>query len=300
MGQLRNALRALALDGHSPGALLERLDRLVRLDGEGMATVVCATLSPRLDSMVLASAGHPPPLLVDTSGGTTFVEGHTTTPLGVWNAQHGEGRVDLAPGSRLLLYTDGLVEDRGSSIDAGLESLRTAAVDGPDDPEALAAGILGALDREGGGAEDDVTLLVCSTAPAAPRPLSLVLPADPTALRGMRIRLGRWLEELGAAPAEMRDIQLASHEACCNAMEHGYEFGDNTLELAASKSDGGVRIVVTDEGRWREPHGPNGTRGRGIDVMRELMGEVDVVRSDEGTRVEMSRSLDDPALGSGR
>ena len=124
MGQLRNALRALALDGHSPGALLERLDRLVRLDGEGMATVVCATLSPKLDSMVLASAGHPPPLLVDTSGGTTFVEGHTTTPLGVWNAQHGEGRVDLAPGSRLLLYTDGLVEDRGSSIDAGLESLR--------------------------------------------------------------------------------------------------------------------------------------------------------------------------------
>ena len=134
-----------------------------------------------------------------------------------------------------------------------------------------------------------MTLLVCSTAPAAPRPLSLVLPADPTALRGMRIRLGRWLEELGAAPAEMRDIQLASHEACCNAMEHGYEFGDNTLELAASKADGGVRIVVTDEGRWREPHGPNGTRGRGIDVMRELMGEVDVVRSDEGTRVEMSR-----------
>ena len=294
MGQLRNALRALALDGHSPGALLERLDRLVRLDGEGMATVVCATLSPRLDSMVLASAGHPPPLLVDTSGGTTFVEGHTTMPLGCLERQHGEGRVDLAPGSRLLLYTDGLVEDRGE-----LDRRRARVAAHRGRRRAGRPGGAGGGDPRGAGPrgrrpEDDVTLLVCSTAPAAPRPLSLVLPADPTALRGMRIRLGRWLEELGAEPAEMRDIQLASHEACCNAMEHGYEFGDKTLELAASRSDGGVRIVVTDEGRWREPHGPNGTRGRGIDVMRELMGEVDVARSDGGTRVEMSRSLTTP------
>ena len=52
MGQLRNALRALALDGHSPGEVIERLDRLVTLDGTGMATVSCMSLvaGARLDA----------------------------------------------------------------------------------------------------------------------------------------------------------------------------------------------------------------------------------------------------------
>jgi len=202
-----------------------------------------------------------------------------------------EAEVPLGPASRLILYTDGLVEDRGSSIDAGLEALRVAAADGASDPEALCASIVAALGREG-GADDDVTLLVAGTVPAPPMALRLVLPADANSLRGMRIRLGRWLEALGATPGELQDIQLASHEACCNSMEHGYDFGDHTLELQASQQDGGVSIVVIDEGRWREPTGRNRGRGRGIDLMRQLMGEVDVSRGDEGTRVEMSRSLE--------
>ena len=83
MGQLRNALRALALDGRSPGEVIERLDRLVTLDGSGMATVSCMSLSPALDSMLLASAGHLPPLLVDSNGAASFVEGRGSVPLGV-------------------------------------------------------------------------------------------------------------------------------------------------------------------------------------------------------------------------
>ncbi len=296
MGQLRNGLRALALDGHSPGGVLERLDRLVQLEGDGMATLVCVTLSPALDSMTISSAGHPPVLVVDASGGTTFVEGHTTVPLGVGRATHGEARVALSPGSKLLLYTDGLVEDRGSSIDNGLELLRLAAVDASDNPDALAAGVVAALGREG-GAEDDVTLLVCATAGAAPGDITLVLPADPDSLRGMRIRLGRWLEQLGASPEEVHEIQVASHEACCNAMEHGYGFGDHTLELAAQGSEKGVAIVVRDEGAWREPSPrPGDTRGRGLELIRDLMKDVNVVRGEAGTRVEMSRPLN----GNGR
>ncbi|HZI90568.1 MAG TPA: SpoIIE family protein phosphatase [Thermoleophilaceae bacterium] len=291
MGQLRHALRALALDGHTPGEVIERLDRLVALDGTGMATVACMALSPELDSMRLASAGHLPPLVVDSDGAAAFVEGRGSVPLGVRRGTYEEAEVSLGPSSRLILYTDGLVEDRGSSIDAGLEALREAAAHGPSDPEALCAGIVAALGREG-GADDDVTLLVAGTVPAAPHALRLVLPADPGSLRGMRIRLGRWLETLGATASESQDIQLASHEACCNSMEHGYDFGDQTLQLEASQRDGGVAIVVRDEGRWREPTGVNRGRGRGIDLMRELMGEVEVTRNEEGTRVEMTRPLE--------
>ncbi|MEK6229202.1 MAG: SpoIIE family protein phosphatase [Actinomycetota bacterium] len=291
MGQLRHALRALALDGHSPGEVIERLDRLVNLDGTGMATVACMSLSPELDSMRLASAGHLPPLVVDANGVATFMEGRGSVPLGVSRGTYEEAEVPLGPASRLILYTDGLVEDRGSSIDAGLEALREAAADGPSDPEALCASIVATLGREG-GADDDVTLLVAGTVPAPPHALRLVLPANPGSLRGMRIRLGRWLETLGATTAESQDIQLASHEACCNSMEHGYDFGDHTLELQASQHDGGVSIVVIDEGHWREPTERGRGRGRGIDLMRQLMGEVDVARGDDGTRVEMSRRLE--------
>jgi len=291
MGQLRHALRALALDGHSPGALIERLDRLVNLDGSGMATVSCMSLSPELDSMRLASAGHLPPLVIDSDGAANFAEGRGSVPLGVSRGAYEEADIALGPASRLILYTDGLVEDRGSSIDAGLEALRAAAADGPSDPEALCASIVAALGRER-GADDDVTLLVAGTVPAPPHALRLVLPADPGSLRGMRIRLGRWLETLGATPAESQDIQLASHEACCNSMEHGYDFGAQTLELQASRLDGGVSIVVRDEGEWREPTGKSRGRGRGIDLMRELMTDVDVTRDDGGTRVVMSRKLE--------
>ena len=56
MGQLRNSLRAFALDGHSPAGMLERLDRVVSM-GDGMATVVCLVIEPDLRSMRLASAG---------------------------------------------------------------------------------------------------------------------------------------------------------------------------------------------------------------------------------------------------
>ena len=168
MGQLRNALRALALDGHSPGEVIERLDRLVNLDGTGMATVCCMSLSPAFDSMRLASAGHLAPLLIDATGWPRFVEGRGSVPLGVSRGtKYEEAEVPIGPASRLILYTDGLVEDRGSSIDAGLESLREAAADGPSDPEALCASIVAALGREG-GADDDVTLLVAGTVPAAP------------------------------------------------------------------------------------------------------------------------------------
>lgn len=291
MGQLRNSLRAFALEGHSPAAMLERLDRVVRL-GDGMATVVCAALEPDLRSMRLASAGHPPVLVLGSGGTSTFLEGHGSVPLGVGRGGYEDAVLEIEPGARLVLFTDGLVEDRGSSLDAGLERLRGAAVGGPDDVDALCTTIVSELGRDE-QTEDDVTLLIAVTAPIAPEPLRLLLPADPSALSSVRRRLGLWLDELGASPDERRAILAASHEACANSMEHGYGFGDHTLELMASVDDGGVAIVVSDSGGWIDPgeRGPTRDRGRGLDVMRELMGAVELTRGPDGTRVVMRHDL---------
>ncbi len=289
MGQVRNALRAYAIDGHGPAAMLERLDRLVTLDGEGMVTLACLIIEPDLTSMLCASAGHLPPLVL-AGGDAFFVEGHGSVPLGVGEGEWEDVEVKLDPGSRLVLYTDGLVEERDVPLDAGLERLRQAALAGPDEPDALCGAIVSALSREESPG-DDVTVMAVGTVPVAPAALRLVLPAEPSSLAGMRRRLGRWLEELGATPLERAEIQMASHEACCNSMEHGYGFGDATFELEAEPQNGGVTIIVSDRGGWREPR-EGGDRGRGLTMMRELMNDVELDPSAAGTRVEMRRRLE--------
>lgn len=300
MGQVRNALRAYAIEGHGPAATIERLDRLVALEGDGMVTLSCLIVDPDLTALRYASAGHPPPLLIGrTSNGkdkeAAYLDAPTSVPLGVGETPHSGGweevEVTLEPGSRIVLYTDGLVEERDEPLDAGLERLRAAALAGPDEPDALCGSIVAALHRAGGGGGDDVTVLVAGTVPIAPAPLRLVIPAEPSSLEGMRRRLGRWLDELGANPRERRDIQMASHEACANSMEHGYGFGEATVELEVASHEGGVAVVVSDRGGWREPV-EDDDRGRGLVLMRELMGTVELDPRPEGTRVAMHRKLE--------
>jgi len=122
-----------------------------------------------------------------------------------------------------VLYTDGLVEDRGVPIDDGLERLRQAVISGPDYPEALCDHCLEAMGRAGTAA-DDVALFVLRTVPVAVPILNLELSTQPRALTSLRRTLGRWLDAAGASNEESQDIRMAAHEAACNSMEHAYGF----------------------------------------------------------------------------
>src|SRR3954453_1905498 len=139
MGQLRNALRAYALDGNSPAQVVEKLDRLMQnLEAGRMATLVYMAIAPDLGSVEFASAGHLPPLVLGPDGKAVFLEGGRTLPLGVLpSAECPRADAELEPGSTIVLYTDGLVEERGASIDRGLEALKDAVAGGPVEPEAL-------------------------------------------------------------------------------------------------------------------------------------------------------------------
>jgi hypothetical protein len=163
MADLRNLLRALAVDrAEAPSALLDRLDRTVAALGLHVAaTCVVGVLEPPRPggarTLTWSSAGHLPPLLV-TRDGAVLLETEADLMLGV---QPGSPRVDhardLLPGETLVLFTDGLVEVRGSTLDDRLELLRSAAEqDGPADVDLLAERLL-TLSQ---GADDDVALLV--------------------------------------------------------------------------------------------------------------------------------------------
>lgn len=122
MAELRHAIRAYAVDGHPPGAIVERLNTLMRtlLPGE-LATLCLIQLDPRTGEAWMASAGHLPPLLV-TATGTRFLE-HRAPLLGVPATRPPDLPFVLPPEATLVLYTDGLIERRDADIDDGLRAL---------------------------------------------------------------------------------------------------------------------------------------------------------------------------------
>jgi anti-sigma regulatory factor (Ser/Thr protein kinase) len=246
-------------------------------------------LEPDGRAAVFANAGHPPALVVSEGGKTRLLDGARSVPLGVLPyASFEETEARLEPGSTLVLYTDGLVEERGISLEIRLEDLQRVAREPFEGPDELCGRLLVEMLPEGPGA-DDVALLALTTAPASTDRLALTLPAEPEALITARRALRNWLSEVGVDPEALYDITLASGEACTNAIEHAYAPGDESFELEAIRGDGDVLVRVRDYGQWRAPRGQN--RGRGLRLMETLMDDVKVLREPTGTTVEMRRSL---------
>ena len=279
MGQLRSGLRAYALDGMPPSEVLERLSRLLRhLEPGRTATLIYVVLDPHGGGLVCATAGHPPPLLSPAEGEPQFVELSGSVPLGAARyARYDEHEVELDPGAALVLYTDGLVERPGEPLDAGLERLAAAVQSGEEDLEHLGDHLVDVMLPEGPG-DDDAALLMAR------------FPAEIESIPLMRRILGRWLDEAGATRADIEDLMLASAEAAANAIEHAYGLAPGVVELRAwTAKDGAVKVTIRDFGNWRRPRGTH--RGRGLVLMEGLADDVEVIQTEEGTTVELSRRI---------
>ena len=194
----------------------------------------------------------------------------------------------LQPGSTVVLYTDGLVERRGATIDDGLANLLDAAGGSDGDIEALCDRLVEALGAE--ASTDDVALLALRLTPVERERFDLSVPGDPRLLAPARRALRQWLSHAGAEKEEVEDLVLACGEAAANALEHAYGPGeDGTLRIEAVEDAGEVRITVTDSGHWR----PRAERpgGRGFHLMSSLTDEVEVIPGPSGTTVHLRRRL---------
>jgi anti-sigma regulatory factor (Ser/Thr protein kinase) len=289
MGQLRIALRAYALEFDDPAVVVGRVANFAQtLPEDQMTTCVYVTIDPETGQTRFTNAGHPPPLVLRPDGSADYLEGARSMPLGVvGDPAYEETAVTLEPGSTVLLYTDGLVEKRGESIDAGLERLQSAVQRAPADPETLCDRVLELLADE--TPDDDVALLAVRALPQEIEPLELTLPADPSTLAPLRKQLRQWLDEAGANADESRDIVLATVEAAANAVEHAYGPGDAHFDFEAHSVGGEVTITVRDYGSWRSESDPH--RGRGLGVMRAAMDRVEVTSETAGTTVRLRRRL---------
>jgi PAS domain S-box-containing protein len=291
MGQVRMAVRAFSLEGHAPAVVVGRVHQLLRslYEGEQMVTMLYLALDPVTWEATIVNAGHPPPLLLDSSGEATYLETTTGLPVGLnWNLPYEESIALLRPGETLVLYTDGLVDRRDVAVGEGLERLREVASDQGDRDLDDVCGIL--VERlVPVDASDDVAILAAHLEPVEDQ-LSLTVPADPARLGSVRRNLGRWLSGHAVPEADAADIILASSEACANSIEHAYGPARGSVDIEAEVRAGEITIVVRDTGTWKASR--NGDRGRGLSFIEACMDSCTVTNGGSGTEVRMQRRFD--------
>jgi PAS domain S-box-containing protein len=173
MGRLRTAVRTLAYLDLAPEQLLTRLDELyaqqLQEDPDTdesprdvlMATCLYAVYDPVTRRCTMAAAGHPPPALVDPISGVSFPSGTAGTPIGLGLGTYEPIELDLAGGSLLCLYTDGLIETRQQDIEAGIRRLGAALTGATGPLDDLASNVISSM--VGQTAEDDIALLLART-----------------------------------------------------------------------------------------------------------------------------------------
>jgi serine phosphatase RsbU (regulator of sigma subunit)/anti-sigma regulatory factor (Ser/Thr protein kinase) len=291
MGQLRSSARVLLVNGASPGRLLDELDSAAALiAGAYCTTVFVGIIDTDTGEMTYSSAGHIPALLAVPGATPETLTGATAVPLAVLKADpRPEASKFLSPSSTLMLYTDGLVERRGDSIDNGIRHAGEVLADTIESSaDVVADAVLTRLAPKD-GFDDDVAIVVYRRPPA---PLEIDVLATPDQLSDIRGQIARWLQATGIPDELAGDIVLVVNEACTNSIEHAYRAMTPGRMLVCAEARGrGISIRITDFGSWKLPDANPRTRGRGVPLMRAVSGDVALVGTSTGTTVTMNFEL---------
>ncbi len=233
---------------------------------------------------------YPLPILVYADGTSRLLDDGHSISLGIrpqW--ERTQAQVTLPAQATLVLYTDGLVERRRHSLDDRIASATQLIRDDNSlDLDPLADRIMSAL-APPDGYQDDVALLIYRH----PTPLEATIPADPIHLAPARAALREWLTCAGIDYDQAQDVLVAAGEAVTNAIEHGYrDLDGGTITLQATSDVDLLRLTITDTGSWKPKQaGGNSHRGRGIQIMRALMEEVDILPNSTGTTVHLAARI---------
>ncbi|WP_375781937.1 SpoIIE family protein phosphatase [Streptomyces zingiberis] len=311
MGELRTAVRTLAMLDVEPAEVLSHLDEIARglaapagthapqggsrgsepddLSEVYLATCVYAVYDPVTRRCTFANAGHLPPVLVEPGEPALMMEVPTGMPLGVGGEPFEEVEVELPDGALLALYTDGLVESRDHPLDEGLSAFRAALADQSRALEDIADHVLGTLHTRHG--EDDTALLM---ARVQGLPAESVgdwrLEREPQSVSRAR-ELAREQVVAWGLEALVDTTELLVSELVTNALRYGE--GEIRLRLLLDRTlvcevwDGGLvqprrrRARATDEG------------GRGLQLVGLLSSGWGSRRTPRGKTVWFELALPD-------
>jgi len=262
------------------------------LPGARCCSLAYATIDTTAGTIDYLCAGHPYPLKIE-DGQAEFLGGGRLPPLAALMAaaEGPPGHGELPAGSLLILYTDGLVERRGESLDTGLARLRTAAGRYAALPaDRVCQALLQDL-APPGGYRDDVAILALRPVGVTATSFVTVLPAVAAELAALRRRLTGWLAEQGIDPPLCNNILVATGEAAVNAIEHGSRLDPaRTFSVEAFIGDDAITVGVSDTGQWHADSAASrrsGKRGLGLTLMHGMADHVETARSARGTTVTL-------------
>ncbi|MEU4091507.1 SpoIIE family protein phosphatase [Streptomyces sp. NPDC026673] len=270
MGGLRSAVRTLADMELPPGELLSRLDdtvqRLAEADVDAPdqgaavvgATCLYAVYDPVTRQCTMATAGHPPPAIVDPQGKVTFPDLPTGVPLGLGLGGLFEPtELELPEGTLLALYTDGLIETRDHDIEHGMRRLAAALAQPRLSLEELCTRAMAPV--KGQAACDDTSLLLVRTRSLSPAQVaSWILPGDGTVVDRAQDLAASQLAAWGQEALD-DSVKLIVSELVANAMCHS----DGPIRLRLIRhevltvevSDAGARPPCVRGARSVDEHG---------------------------------------------
>ncbi|WP_184346687.1 SpoIIE family protein phosphatase [Streptomyces olivoverticillatus] len=312
MGELRTAVRTLAMLDLEPAEVLSALDEIAHglgrpggkqsasrgvrgsvrpadLSEVYLATCVYAVYDPVTRRCTVANAGHLPPVLVEAGEPAMLLEVPPGMPLGVGGEPFEETEIELPDGALLALYTDGLVESRDHPLDEGLQAFRQALTDPGRPLEDVCDHVLTALDTHHG--EDDIALLMARLRGLKPGCVGdWTLPPEPRSVAQARELAREQLETWGLTDL-VDTTELLVSELVTNALRYGE--GEIRLRLLLDRTlvcevwDGGLvqprrrRARDTDEG------------GRGLQLVGLLSAAWGSRRTPHGKTVWFELSLPD-------
>jgi serine phosphatase RsbU (regulator of sigma subunit)/anti-sigma regulatory factor (Ser/Thr protein kinase) len=291
MGQLRTAVQTMAGLDLPPAQLLRNLDDLAQRLGDGyLATCLYAVYDPIAGELVIANAGHIPPVLVRAADGRSeLLDLPTGAPIGVGGVPFEAVRVPVASGDRLVMCTDGLVEVRGEDIGVGLATLCESAAHPAASMDDACDTIIRALNTRG-GRKDDVALLMTRLGGIGPENVAEwrfpLVPAEAGRARAVvREQLHEWGLARLADSAELMVSELVT-----NAVRHSHRLpaqvrlvlGD-TLLCEVDDDDHDLPTLLSA--------GPDDETGRGLRVVSTLAREWGTSRTRAGKTVWFELTL---------
>jgi len=285
MGRTRTALSALAVHSESPSALLSELDQFVSQSaGSTYATIFYAVLDLQAGTVTYSSAGHPPALLVSPDGSLNWLDEAQTEPVYGRPSTRIQASIAFDPGSCLILYSDGLIEQRGQSLAVGLDLLERHGRELVDQtPEVICDELFRRV--AGSDRDDDVVILVVKPG-MDPDEFHEVFPARPDELRNLRTSLRAWSEARGLSDGVSDDLLISVGEAMANSVRHAYRDavgGDVTVRITLVNEH--LNVSVADRGKWRDPYDEEAFPGLGTNIIDSVSQGLTVDKSESGTLV---------------
>jgi PAS domain S-box-containing protein len=287
MGRLRTAVRTLAGLDLPPDELLQHVHDLADDLAQGpeealIATVVYAVYDPEQRKLTIASAGHPPPVLLEPAepgqsgplcgalpgGRTRVLSTDSGAPIGVGGVPFTAIEFTVAPGDLLMLYTDGLVESRTADIDVGIDRVRRVLERPHASVEEACETVIGTLEQ--GQEPDDVAVLLARLGGAPQdRTAGWTLPAEPSAVGRARRLLRSTMQDWRLDDASAETAQLLVSELVTNSVR--YAVAPIGLRLVRRPDRLLVEVAdpLPDPPRERRA-GRSDEGGRGLQLVRRL------------------------------